>query len=201
MAKLAKLWSRIWLRGVQFSGKYSRLEKLYMVEDPWGLASEREHVRFARTNALLEQVAPGCNSVLEIGCGEGAQTAWLAKICDNVTGLDVSQRAVARARVRVPQARFLAGRAEDLDTLLPGESFGCVLACEVLYYAADPAAVIAAMQGKSDHVLVTVYRPEIARLAPIMAGAGWQSLPPIETDEACWDCFVWHRPAADQAIA
>jgi len=49
------------------------------------------------------------SSLLEIGCGEGHQSAQLQLVCDRLTGLDVSGRAVKRARGRCPGGEFLVG--------------------------------------------------------------------------------------------
>lgn len=47
------------------------------------------------TVAVVEDLTPG--SVLEIGCGEGADAVWLAEHGWNVTAVDVSTTAIARA--------------------------------------------------------------------------------------------------------
>ena len=192
---LSRLWSRLWLRGVQFSGAYGRLDQLYRVSDPWDLASPREHARFAATNALLESLVPHPASLLEVGCGEGAQTAWLARLCPNITGVDVSARAVARARKALPQVRFLAAPAERLPAVLAGETFDCVLACEVLYYAEDPGAVIASLQQLGECLLVTVYDQRMAPLRDLLGGPGWRACDAIEAEGTRWECFVWERAA------
>lgn len=58
---------------------------------------------------LVEEVAPlAPGTALEVGCGEGADAIWLAGHGWQVTGVDFSAQALARAAERVPAS--LAGR-------------------------------------------------------------------------------------------
>lgn len=194
MGMLRNLWSRVWLKGSQFSGRYDRLDRLYMANDPWNLDSAKERERFALTNAMIERFVPDCASLLEIGCGEGAQTRVLANVCPQVTGVDVSARAVKRAQASLPGSEFKVGRGEDIAAMFAGRRFDLVLACEVLYYASEPASVIAAMQTVSDRILVTVYEARVPPLEPLMQGDGWQRLEQLEASGTVWHTFSWCRP-------
>ena len=49
-----------------------------------------------------------------------------------------------RARERCPQATFLAGRAEDVASLVETQTFDLATAFEVLYYAKDAGEILAA---------------------------------------------------------
>ena len=193
-SKLKSLWSRFWLKGSQFTGRYGNLEKLYVVEDPWNLSSEKEQARFERSNALIAQIAPGCSSLLEVGCGEGYQTAWLQKVSASVVGVDISARAIDRARKACPGVRFEVGRAEDVGALFKGERFDLVTAFETLYYASDTGAVVSELQALTNQLLVTNYAERMPRLAPYLKGAGWQELEPIEAGGTRWECRLWSRP-------
>lgn len=74
-------------------------EDKYGGDNPWS----------GKVNALLERelaerpLAPG--SVLELGCGTGADAVWLAERGWQVTGVDIAESALARAR----QAATAAG--------------------------------------------------------------------------------------------
>jgi 2-polyprenyl-3-methyl-5-hydroxy-6-metoxy-1,4-benzoquinol methylase len=192
-AVLRDVWRRVWLRGSQFSGKYDQLDHLYMTEDPWELESARERHRFARTNDILRDRFGHPASILEIGCGEGAQTRMLLELGADVTGVDVSARAIRRAAAALPEVRFAVGRGEDVAGLFAGERFDVVLACEVLYYAAAPEAVIAAMQTLTDQLLVTVYAGRLAPLAALLAGDGWADAGIITFEDTVWHCRTWSR--------
>src|SRR5690349_11073402 len=102
-----RLWMRYALRGVGQADNHSRLDLAYLVPDPWKLDSEAEHVRFRETSAALERAFGRPRTILEVGCGEGVQSEYFAKQCDRLTGIDVSPRAIERARRRLPAAELI----------------------------------------------------------------------------------------------
>ena len=73
---------------------------------------ERETAQWPRTRHLAElmrRLEPNA-VVLELGCGNGVPVARdLAAAGFAVTGVDISEEQVARARARVPGATFLVG--------------------------------------------------------------------------------------------
>ena len=92
-------------------------------------------VTFAREN-----VRPG-DRVLDLGCGDGALTGLLADAAGasgSVTGVDVAQAALARARKRRPELTFTLA---PIDGALPFDdgSFDVVWASEVIEHVADTA--------------------------------------------------------------
>jgi len=58
-------------------------------------------------------------SLLDMGCGEGLQLEWVRKKFPylNLTGIDISERRIERAKDRVPSANVIARSAT-------GEGFG-----------------------------------------------------------------------------
>jgi cyclopropane fatty-acyl-phospholipid synthase-like methyltransferase len=63
---------------------------------------------------LLSRLAPGAR-VLELGCGGGTcETRELAERFE-LTGVDLSERQLERARERVPGATFIRGDLTDID--------------------------------------------------------------------------------------
>jgi ubiquinone/menaquinone biosynthesis C-methylase UbiE len=175
------------------------MDRLYLLEDPWQLASPREHGRFARTNAMIAQIVPDCGALLEIGSGEGEQTAHLLKVARSVTGIEVSQAAVDRARRSVPNAEFLVGCAEDAPALLGARAFDIVTACEMLYYARDAGQVLETLKRLAPRVLVTIYDKRADSLAVHFQGAGWSRLEDIRVEGTRWHCHLWC--AAEQSPA
>ena len=103
-----RLWMKYALRGVGGSDNHARLDLAYAVEDPWNMESTLERARFEQTNAVIERAFGRVGSVLELGCGEGHQTEWLARISERQYGVDVSPQAIARAKLRVTGAEFAA---------------------------------------------------------------------------------------------
>ena len=85
------------LRGVGGSDNIRRLDLAYYVEDPWNMDSDRESRRFQATNRIIEHNFGRVGSLLELGCGEGHQTQYLARLSDQQYGIDVSAQS-GRAR-------------------------------------------------------------------------------------------------------
>ena len=161
-----RLWMKYALRGVGGSDNHARLDLAYSVEDPWNMDSALERARFEATNAVIERAFGHVGSVLELGCGEGHQTRWLARISDEQFGVDVSAQAIERARLRLPTARF---EATDIFGQPWGDApgrFDLVTACEVLYYLSDPAATLAQMRRIGRNGLVTFFAPACGRVGP-----------------------------------
>jgi cyclopropane fatty-acyl-phospholipid synthase-like methyltransferase len=62
--------------------------------------------------------------VLELGCGSGTAETWKLAERFRVTGVDVSANQIRRARVNVPEARFVHADLTNLE--LPTSSFEAV---------------------------------------------------------------------------
>jgi SAM-dependent methyltransferase len=186
-----KCWARVWLRRSQFSGRYGQLKALYTMEDPWGLSSERERARFERMNALIAELAPGCDQLLELGSGEGFQTAHLLKVSRHVTGVELSAQAATRAKARCPEAELIVGKAEDVAALLAGRRFDAVTAFEVLYYAKDAGLILEDLKRLAPIVLVTNYMDLAVRMGSYFEGPGWSRLEDIAAEGVVWRVDVW----------
>ena len=191
LKKVKSLWARYWLRDAKFSSRYPDLERLYTVRDPWNLDDPREAIRFAGTNAIIRVQSPTCAELLELGCGEGAQTAHLRNVSKSVVGLDVSSTAVARAKKRYPGGEFHAGRAEDIGTIFIGRRFDVITACEVLYYSDDVATILDAMKAASNLIVVTSYSDRVERLRPHLSGEGWSRVDDIVAQDLRWEAYIW----------
>lgn len=91
-----------------------------------------------RRGFLLEY-ARGADRALDLGCGDGHLTGVLARAVSTVTGADVSEAALARARRRHPGLHF---ERVPFTGGLPFEdgAFELVWASEVIEHVADTAA-------------------------------------------------------------
>ena len=149
-------WMRLILRNVSYSNNYKKLNLFYMINNPWRMDSPGEQYRFSETNRLILEKFGRLGTLLEIGCGEGHQSLYLQQICDRLTGLDVSAKAVQRARSRCPRASFLVGDvfSQEVDDLGP---FDLVVACEVLYYMSDLPATLQRMRAIGCNNFVTYF--------------------------------------------
>lgn len=161
-----RLWMKYALRGVGGSDNHAGLDRAYAMEDPWNMDSRLEQARFEATNAVIAQAFGPVASVLELGCGEGHQTTYLARLSECQYGLDVSQLAVERARLRLPQAQFAATDIFGQPWGDTRHQFDLVTACEVLYYLSDPAATIERMRHLGRNGLVTFFAPACGRVGP-----------------------------------
>lgn len=90
--------------------------------------------------------------VLDLGCGTGANTVFLAESGLDVLGLDASPIAIERARARaaeqqVTTAQFVVGDARRLASL--GEQFDTIVDCGLWHTLsdADRAEVLAGVHG------------------------------------------------------
>jgi ubiquinone/menaquinone biosynthesis C-methylase UbiE len=72
---------------------------------------------------------------LDVGCGNGRISSWLAGRGADVAGVDPSQEMLSAARDLSPQVEFLLGDAEQLP--FEGESFDVVVSVTVLQYLAQ----------------------------------------------------------------
>lgn len=127
-AGIARLAGRRYFDGAYF-------DRVYADADPWGYAASPYEA--ARREAVLAALPrQRYRSILEVGCGEGHTTRRLAERGDRVVGLDISDRAVARA-VELP-ANVRVARGDLLAPTLPPEApagaFDLVVCAEVLYY-------------------------------------------------------------------
>jgi SAM-dependent methyltransferase len=172
-----RLWMKYALRGVGGADNHARLDLAYAVEDPWNMESGLERARFEQTNAVIERAFGRVGSVLELGCGEGHQTEWLARISDRQYGVDVSPQAVARAKLRLPGAEFAATDVFGQPWGDEPGRFDLVTACEVLYYLSDPAATLARMRMLGRNGLVTFFAPACGRV-----GSHLDAIPGLHKD-------------------
>ncbi|WP_407696202.1 class I SAM-dependent methyltransferase [Sphingobium sufflavum] len=115
----------------------------------------------------------------------------------HVTGIDISANALRRAAIQAPGATYREGDLTRLRTALPLPRYDVATLCEMLYYLDDPATTLAQAQDCADTVVVTIYEPQAARLAPPFAVQGWRELPVIAVRSKRWRVYHWtasYRP-------
>jgi 2-polyprenyl-3-methyl-5-hydroxy-6-metoxy-1,4-benzoquinol methylase len=116
----------------------------------WNAATREQHVSPASLDqahlvvAWLEAMPPRPRAILDLGCGAGWMSDKLTPF-GAVTGTDLADEVVARAAVRWPQVRFVAG---DFMTLpFPPSSFDVIVCLEVLAHVPDQVAFVAKLAG------------------------------------------------------
>ncbi len=115
------------------------------VEDShWWFAGRRQIMR-----DLVREVLPvsGAPTVVDVGCGTGANLAALAEDYDCV-GIDPSREAIELARRRFPGRRFLCGHAPDDLGEVMGQARLIVL-MDVLEHVPDDFAFLSALLAAS----------------------------------------------------
>jgi hypothetical protein len=74
------------LRGVRYGNNLSKIDSIYIVDDPWCMSSQGGQYRFTETTRLILEKFGRLGSLLEIGCGGGHQSLHLRKLCNRVEG-------------------------------------------------------------------------------------------------------------------
>lgn len=117
----------------RFDAEYRRGRWDYLASAPF------ERPRQGVVSAYVGYADPQ-GSVLELGCGEGTLYAHLAPTNrSGYVGVDLSEEALGRARARGVSAPLVCAAVEHY---VPDRRFDVIVFNEVLYYIADPAAVV-----------------------------------------------------------
>ncbi|MEO3974939.1 class I SAM-dependent methyltransferase [Streptomyces sp. CAU 1734] len=90
-----------------------------------GIGDIRRHPWLKASIDAFADTVSGLGPVLDVGCGPGTVTAYLAERGLDVSGVDLSPRMIENARRLHPQCRFGVASATDLD--LAEASLGGVL--------------------------------------------------------------------------
>jgi ubiquinone/menaquinone biosynthesis C-methylase UbiE len=94
---------------------------------------------------ILNAVPPGCQTALDVGCGDGLLAARLAERCANVTGIDRNQPMIATARAQETRAqhpiRITFIEADFLTHPFPQATFDFVCANTSLHHMDFTAAL------------------------------------------------------------
>ena len=98
----------------QVADEYAALES---AEAPWP--------RLKRVRAFAAGLPKG-SRILDVGCGNGLPATRELALSHEVTGVDISEQQVARARSNVPVATFIRGDVREVD--LPVAAFDAIVA-------------------------------------------------------------------------
>jgi ubiquinone/menaquinone biosynthesis C-methylase UbiE len=82
---------------------------------------------------ILDQLPVG--TALDVACGTGRHTSYLAALGHTVIGVDASEQMLAIARVKVPDGEFYVGDLHELP--LPDQSVGVLVCSLALEHVAD----------------------------------------------------------------
>ena len=127
--------------------------------------AERDRIWSGRPNQALVDTAPRAGegaTALDLGCGEGGDSIWLAEQGWRVTAVDISTTALSRAQQewerRDGEADRITWVTADLATWQPEQSYGLVSACflhsPVEFPRTEALRRFAAAVAPSGHLLI-----------------------------------------------
>jgi SAM-dependent methyltransferase len=109
--------------------------------DPWSFAtSAYEAEKYARS---LAAIGARYERALEIGCSIGVFTRDLAARCGDLLAIDISDRALERARERCADLAQVHFARMTAPRDFPGGPFDLITCCEVGYYWSDADLALA----------------------------------------------------------
>lgn len=107
---------------------YNVLSRAYRADT----ADDATQRQYAEWLVYVRDRVPVGGDVLDLGCGNGIPASqWLSDNGFRVTGVDLSDTMVDRARELVPEAKFLCGDITEVD--FAPASFGAVVSFSAVF--------------------------------------------------------------------
>ena len=104
----------------------------------------------------LDNVVPPGGTVLDVGCGNGLISVSLGKAGYNVLGIDISLKAIEKAKEKnsLPNVKFAVAGAEELSET--NTKYDAVICSEVLEHLNEPSSLLKYIYKtmKDDGVLI-----------------------------------------------
>ncbi|HSA37465.1 MAG TPA: methyltransferase domain-containing protein [Methanoregula sp.] len=128
----------------------------------------------AHLSKHLMKALPENGNLLDIGCGTGLFVEKYIKTGGKGTGLDISEKMVAKARNRCPGCEFIIGTGEKLP--FNDSSFNAVSSVLVFSYVRDPVAMLSevyrVLEPKGSVALCTLGKKLITKGIPSLYKLG-----------------------------
>lgn len=104
--------------------------------DPWNFtASDYEQKKY---KTLINSLGNLKNkNVLELGCSIGIQTLMLAKLCNLVTAVDISEAALIEAKSTCATVGNIKFELLDISKCFPKGKFDTIICSEIAYYLSN----------------------------------------------------------------
>lgn len=122
-----------------------RMEKYYEEywADPKKAPPNNDTTTSRRVQLLLETVGRG-KRILDVGCGDGLITSKMSDNGNNVTGMDISRRALGEAERKYPRIKFVRASAEERYPFEDKE-FDVLFAGDIIEHIADTWTALSEM--------------------------------------------------------
>jgi 2-polyprenyl-3-methyl-5-hydroxy-6-metoxy-1,4-benzoquinol methylase len=191
--RLRRFWRRRHLSGLDDASDHDRrFDALYRLKNPWGFNDPQEQIRFTETNRILLREFGRVGTLLELGCAEGHQTIHLMRACQQLYGLDISARAISRAKRKCPGAIFTVGDLTSTGRFANApDRFDLVVACEVLYYVPDVSGTLRLMGELGRACLVTYYEMHREQVEQELAAIDLDGREAIRSKDLLWSVVWW----------
>ena len=124
----------------KFIGKFEEMYQEH--ENPWHQIELTETL-YSKAVTVNTIKRFKLRNILEIGCGLGCFTNRLSRECPEavITGMDISETAIAKAKIKWPNLPFFVGNLQDIDSILETrekhEPIDGILFSEILWYVLD----------------------------------------------------------------
>jgi peptidoglycan/xylan/chitin deacetylase (PgdA/CDA1 family)/GT2 family glycosyltransferase/trans-aconitate methyltransferase len=132
-------------------------DALFEGPDPWNYGSDYEQLKYHRQLSLLPHKRIG--RALEVACAEGWFTEQLADRVDQLIAIDISERALERARRRCANRSNISFERLDFYVEAIPQRLDLIVCSEVLYYLDSEAELaqicrsLTAALGPDGHLL------------------------------------------------
>lgn len=122
--------------------KYNKryFEEKFIIEDLWIFRnSGYEQTKYRRQVSFIKKYCPIVKKILEIGCAEGVHTEILRRFFPGakIIGVDISFKAIQRAKRRVKDAVFVQGDILEVLDRWRDNTFNVVILSETVYYLGE----------------------------------------------------------------
>jgi len=117
----------------RFVGEFEEMYRDF--DDPWEQTTREENLSY-KSIVLFLCEKYNFQRVMEIGCGFGHFTNEIQKLGIDVLGIDVSETAIQKAKLKFPDGNFMCGDILEFD-LYKNFKPDCIIFSEVTWYILD----------------------------------------------------------------
>jgi MPBQ/MSBQ methyltransferase len=162
---------------------------------------------------LLAFVPEKKGTILDVACGKGATTVYLLKyyLPQNITGINISERQLERARRNAPGCTFRLMSATELD--FPPESFDTILCVEAAFHfntrekflqealrVLNPGGrlvlsdILMNLEAERKRQARTEknYVRDLEEYGEIFRRVGFREVEVVDATDACWKSHFWY---------